>query len=125
MDVQDDAQGYITWLSQDRSPQIERIPSARQTGPVGSFAANGFGLYDMVGNVREWTEDCYHDTYSGAPPDGSAWIEGGNCYHRVVRGGSNLLAPAFLRAASRYPTIRSGFRSLGCLDLKFCSWRDR
>ena len=75
---------------------------AKQTAPVGSFAANGFGLYDMTGNVREWTEDCYHDTYSGAPTDGSAWIEGGNCYHRVVRGGSFLLAPAFLRSASRY-----------------------
>jgi formylglycine-generating enzyme required for sulfatase activity len=75
---------------------------ARQTAPVGSFPANGFGLYDMVGNVREWTEDCYHDTYSDAPKDGSAWIEGGNCYSRVVRGGSWLLAPAFLRSASRY-----------------------
>jgi formylglycine-generating enzyme required for sulfatase activity len=75
---------------------------AKQTAPVGSFAANGFGLYDMVGNVREWTEDCYHDSYSGAPTDGSAWIEGGNCYDRVVRGGSFLLAPAFLRSASRY-----------------------
>jgi formylglycine-generating enzyme required for sulfatase activity len=75
---------------------------ARQTAPVGSFAANRFGLYDMVGNVREWTEDCYHDTYTGAPADGSAWTEGANCYNRVVRGGSWLLAPAFLRSASRY-----------------------
>jgi formylglycine-generating enzyme required for sulfatase activity len=75
---------------------------ARETAPVGSFAANRFGLYDMVGNVREWTEDCYHDNYRGAPADGSAWIEGANCYNRVVRGGSFLLAPAFLRSASRY-----------------------
>ncbi len=75
---------------------------ARETAPVGSFAANRFGLYDMLGNVREWTEDCYHDNYSGAPADGSAWIEGANCYNRVVRGGSFLLAPAFLRSASRY-----------------------
>jgi formylglycine-generating enzyme required for sulfatase activity len=75
---------------------------ARETAPVGSFAANRFGLYDMVGNVREWMEDCYHDTYNGAPADGSAWIEGANCYNRVVRGGSFLLAPAFLRSASRY-----------------------
>jgi len=75
---------------------------ARQTAPAGSFAANRFGLYDMVGNVREWTEDCYHDSYSGAPTDGSAWTEGANCYNRVVRGGSWLLAPAFLRSASRY-----------------------
>ena len=44
--------------------------------PVGSFAANAFGLYDMVGNVSEWTEDCYHDSYNGAPADGSAWTSG-------------------------------------------------
>ncbi len=75
---------------------------ARQTAPVGSFSANRFGLYDMVGNVREWTEDCYHDSYTGAPADGSAWINGANCYDRVVRGGSWLTAPAFLRSASRY-----------------------
>jgi formylglycine-generating enzyme required for sulfatase activity len=75
---------------------------ARQTAPVGSFVPNRFGLFDMVGNVREWTEDCYHNTYSGAPADGSAWIEGANCYYRVVRGGSWLIAPAFLRSASRY-----------------------
>ncbi len=75
---------------------------AKQTAPVGSFGANRFDLYDMVGNVREWTEDCYHNNYSGAPADGSAWIEGANCYHRVVRGGSWLISPAFLRSASRY-----------------------
>jgi formylglycine-generating enzyme required for sulfatase activity len=75
---------------------------ARQTAPVGSFAANGFGLYDMVGNVREWTEDCYHERYIGAPTDGSAWIEGADCSRRVVRSGSWLLAPAFLRSAYRY-----------------------
>ena len=75
---------------------------ARQTAPVGSFAPNRFGLFDMVGNVREWTEDCYHNTYSGAPANGSAWIEGADCYHRVVRGGSWLIDPTFLRSASRY-----------------------
>src|SRR6266571_3029702 len=75
---------------------------ARQTAPVGSFAANGFGLYDMVGNVREWTEDCYHDRYLGAPTDGSAWIEGADCSRRVVRAGSWFFAPAFLRSAKRY-----------------------
>lgn len=75
---------------------------ARQTAPVGSFDPNRFGLYDMVGNVREWTEDCYHDSYGGAPADGSGWTKDANCYHRVVRGGSFLLAPEFLRSASRY-----------------------
>ena len=75
---------------------------ARQTAPVGSFPPNGFGLYDMVGNIREWTEDCYHERYIGAPTDGSAWIEGADCSRRVVKGGSWLLAPAFLRSAYRY-----------------------
>ena len=75
---------------------------ARQTAPVGSFAANGFGLYDMVGNVEVWMEDCYHDSYSGAPSDGSAWIEGADCSRRIVRAGSWFFAPAFLRSAKRY-----------------------
>jgi formylglycine-generating enzyme required for sulfatase activity len=75
---------------------------ARQTAPVGSFAPNGFGLYDMVGNVEEWMEDCYHDSYLGAPTDGSAWIEGADCSNRIVRAGSWFFAPAFLRSAKRY-----------------------
>ena len=45
----------------------------KRTAPVGSFAPNSFGLYDMVGNVWEWTDDCYHDNYESAPADGSAW----------------------------------------------------
>jgi len=59
----------------------------RQTAPVGSFAPNKFGLYDMVGNEWEWTEDCWHDTYKLAPTDGSAWTTG-DCGVRVLRGGS-------------------------------------
>jgi formylglycine-generating enzyme required for sulfatase activity len=73
----------------------------KRTAPVGSFAANKFGLYDMHGNVWEWTQDCIHDNYRGAPKDGSAWIERGNCSGRVVRGGSWVSNPDLLRAAVR------------------------
>jgi formylglycine-generating enzyme required for sulfatase activity len=72
-----------------------------QTAPVGSFAPNGFGLYDMVGNVYTWVEDCVHDNYDGAPENGSAWIEGGNCRGRVFRGGSWYVDPVILRSAGR------------------------
>jgi formylglycine-generating enzyme required for sulfatase activity len=73
----------------------------KQTAPVGSFAANGFGLYDMVGNVIEWVEDCYQDSYNGAPVDGAAWT-GGDCRGRVVRGGSYGSAADSLRSAAPY-----------------------
>ena len=47
----------------------------KQTAPVGSFKPNAFGLYDTVGNVWEWTQDCWHENYNNAPKDGSAWLE--------------------------------------------------
>jgi formylglycine-generating enzyme required for sulfatase activity len=73
----------------------------QRTAPVGSFAANGFGLYDMVGNVWEWLEDCTYNNYNGAPTDGSAWIKDSNCKSRVVRGGSWDGTPGNLRSANR------------------------
>ena len=85
------------------------------TAPVGSYRANAFGLYDMLGNVSEWTQDCWNGNYSGAPTDGSAWAAG-DCFLRVVRGGSWEDAPLGLRAAYRVgsPTVirvyRRGFR---------------
>lgn len=54
------------------------------TAPVGSFAPNRFGLYDMVGNVYGWTEDCSYNNYNGAPTDGSAWIKDSNCKDRIA-----------------------------------------
>ena len=71
------------------------------TSPAGSFRGNGFGLHDMLGNVAEWVEDCQHGSYSGAPSDGSAWITGGDCGKRVLRGGSWLDGPWFIRSAGR------------------------
>ena len=73
----------------------------RQTAPVGSFKPNAFGLYDMVGNVFEWVEDCFRDNYDGAPTDGSAWIEVRDCKRRVVRGGVWNQSPVCLRSAFR------------------------
>ncbi len=65
---------------------------AHGTVPVASFPANAWGLYDMYGSVYEWVEDCWHDSYTGAPTDGSAWLDedGGRCDHRVVRSGAWL-----------------------------------
>ena len=86
----------------------------KQTAPVGSFAANQFGLYDMVGNVWEWTEDCWNESYQGAPADGSAWTSG-DCSRRVVRGGSwsTIQAPPLgvpPRGLHRLPVLNLGFR---------------
>ena len=84
---------------------------AEQTAPVGSFSPNKFGLYDMVGNVWEWTEDCYHDSYQGVPADGSAWTSG-NCNGRTERGGSWRYDPGSLRSGSR-GFGRTGVRAIG------------
>ncbi len=73
----------------------------KQTAPVGSFAANAFGLHDMHGNGSEWVEDCYHANYDGAPPNGHAWTAGGDCSSRILRGGGWDNSPVNLRSASR------------------------
>jgi len=70
------------------------------TAPVGSYKANGFGLYDMLGNVWEWTEDCWNASYKGAPADGSAWVTG-DCSRRVLRGGNWGSEPRRTRSAHR------------------------
>jgi formylglycine-generating enzyme required for sulfatase activity len=93
----------------------------KRPAPVGSFAPNRFGLYEVVGNVQSFVEDCYHDNYHGAPTDGSAWTSG-DCHWRVVRGGSFARNLVELRSAARqqhgtidrYPDL--GFRVFRALD---------
>lgn len=86
----------------------------KQTAQVGSFKPNPFGLYDTAGNVWEWTEDCWHDNYQGAPADGSAWKEdnNGDCSRRVIRGGWRSSYSQDLRSAVRrsdYPDVANNF----------------
>jgi formylglycine-generating enzyme required for sulfatase activity len=71
-----------------------------KTTVVGKFPANPCGLYDMCGNLYEWCEDEWHENYTNAPTDGSAWSDGSNCY-ATLRGGSWLYNPLSCRSASR------------------------
>jgi formylglycine-generating enzyme required for sulfatase activity len=74
----------------------------QKTTGVGSLGvANGFGLYDMYGNVREWCQDVWHDDYNEAPVDGSAWLSGGEQSYRVVRGGAWHIVAYGCRSADR------------------------
>jgi formylglycine-generating enzyme required for sulfatase activity len=83
--------------------------------PVGSFKASGFGLHDMLGNVWEWTEDCWNESYAGAPSDTNVW-KTGDCSSRVRRGASWSSTPRVVRAAIRirfgtvYRSYVNGFR---------------
>jgi formylglycine-generating enzyme required for sulfatase activity len=72
----------------------------RRTVPVKSFRRNPWGLYQVHGNVWEWVEDCWHETYDGAPTDGSAWMTG-NCIRHVLRGGGWSSEPDKLRSDNR------------------------
>lgn len=82
------------------SPKPSTGEPRQRTSAVNSFEPNPWGLYQVHGNVWEWTQDCYHDSYDGAPTDGSAWISGGYVT-RVARGSSWVDVPDLLRSASR------------------------
>ncbi|MFZ4641188.1 MAG: formylglycine-generating enzyme family protein, partial [Nodosilinea sp.] len=76
-----------------------------ETTDVGRFPPNGFGLYDMHGNVWEWCLDHWHPSYEGAPDDGSVWVTGGNSDVRVLRGGSWFYDPRDCRCAYRLDDV--------------------
>ena len=93
----------------------------RDAAQAGSFVANAFGLHDMLGNVWEWTEDCWNGSYEGAPDDGSAW-RSGDCHSRILRGGAWIDVPRGVRAGNRswdssvLATDYIGFRVARTLD---------
>ena len=78
-----------------------------RTAEVGQYQPNAFGLYDMKGNVYEWVQDCWNNSYEGAPADGTGWSSG-DCGLRVVRGGAWAYGPWILRSASRHALPRWG-----------------
>lgn len=77
--------------------------SDQKTHPVKQKPPNELGLYDMSGNVFEWTQDCWNPNYQNAPANGSAWTVG-DCDSRVLRGGSwnSFSSPGFLRSVFRF-----------------------
>lgn len=83
-----------------------------ETTPVGMFPPNGFGLYDMHGNVWEWCADNWHSNYRNAPIDGSAWIDDNRKkLDFVLRGGSWFVIPDYCRSAYRSLNFRRDFRT--------------
>ncbi len=86
-------------------------PYLQRPTPVGSYAANGFGLRDTIGNVSEWCQDVYHDSYAGAPADGSAWEAGGDPELRVYRGGAYNNDASSCRCAVRFAAERKENRN--------------
>ena len=126
--IWEDAQAYVRWLSRKTGEEYRLLSEAEWeyaaragtttrysfgdeitendanygggTQPVGSYRANGYGLYDMHGNVWEWVQDCWNGSYAGAPNNGEAW-ETGDCSRRVSRGGSWNFSSWNLRSANR------------------------
>jgi len=88
--------------------------SGQQTAPVGSFPANAFGLHDTAGNVWEWVQDRWHDSYQGAPVDGSAW----EAEPPIIRGGSWNSRSGDARCAVRYGSHPNGRN--GGLGFRLC-----
>ena len=107
------AAGELQRQPQLRQRSQRRISRADRAGPF--IQTESMGLCQVHGNVSEWTQDCYHSDYLGAPSDGSAWISG-DCSRHMVRGGSWGYEPSTLRAAYRYAeftgarVIFEGFR---------------
>ena len=94
------AAGALNWDRNNQQQVFQCTDGYVYTAPVAQFQANTFGLTDMLGNVWEWTEDCYNASYNGAPTNGSAWLTS-DCSLRVNRGGSWSILPRYVRSARR------------------------
>ena len=91
------------WGPDDPTPEQANFGHSFEVGKtaeVGSYPPNPWGLHDMQGNVWEWVEDCWNDSYHDAPTDGSSWTSG-DCSNRILRGGGWLDGPEYLRSADR------------------------
>ncbi|MDE2652574.1 MAG: formylglycine-generating enzyme family protein [Gemmatimonadota bacterium] len=93
------------WMNEyNRLNPAQCADGHEKSAPAGSYPPNAFGLHDVMGNVNEWTQDCWNNSYSDAPDDGSAWMSG-DCSSRSLRGGGWLGGARVLRSAFRigYP----------------------
>jgi formylglycine-generating enzyme required for sulfatase activity len=89
------------WGDSDQNLSQHVNNNGKGTTPVGSFQANPWGLFDTAGNVWSWIQDCWHNSYNGAPTDGSAWEKGCESSTHVRRGGSWYIYAGYLRSAHR------------------------
>jgi formylglycine-generating enzyme required for sulfatase activity len=102
-------------------PHARCTDSSAELSPVARYKPNGFDLFDMLGNAREWLEDCYTASYVGRPANGMPWVWGG-CAQRGVRGGSYATRPSETRSAYRGHEVQAmrqndlGFRVVRELD---------
>lgn len=100
------SKGY-SYAGSDRLGEVAWYRSNSDgTHPVGGKKANELGIYDLSGNVWEWCQDVWHDTYQGAPNNGSAWISAGDQSWRVLRGGAWYLNDFNCRSTHRYGSNR-------------------
>lgn len=115
----------IAWYSDNSWNYFEFRDDKKSTYPVAGKLPNQWGLYDMLGNVWEWTEDSWHDNYNGAPANGKAWIDSLASTDRVIRGGGWNSFASICRSAYRLSDTSAncchflGFRCVGYQSDKF------